>query len=61
MPCDWSIHQWPLHNKHDDWFSKSFNKCLYPRELKLKLGHSGKHATFLDQDIKIEDGIFVYI
>ena len=46
---------------NDNWFSKSFNKCLYPRELKLKLGHSGKHATFLDQDINIEDGIFVYI
>ena len=33
----------------------------YPGELELKLEHSGKQATFLDQDIKIEDGIFVYI
>ena len=46
---------------YDDGFSNSFNKCLYPGELELKLEHSGKQATFLDQDIKIEDGIFVYI
>ena len=43
----------------DDEFSKSF-KCLYPGELELKLKHSGTHATVLDLDIKIEDGIFVY-
>ena len=44
----------------DDYeFSESF-KCIYLGELELKLEHSGTHATFLDLDIKIEDGIFVY-
>ena len=43
----------------DGEFSKSF-KYIYPVELDLKLEHSGTHATFLDLDIKIEDGIFVY-
>ena len=40
-------------------FSNSF-KCIYPKELSLKLEHSGTHATFLDLDIKIEDGLFIY-
>ena len=43
----------------DGEFSKSF-KCIYPGELKLKLEHSGTLAKFLDLDIKIEDGVFVY-
>ena len=44
--------------KNDDKeFSKSF-KCMYPGVLELK--HSGIHATFLELDIKIENGIFVY-
>ena len=42
----------------DDDFSE-FLKCIYPRELELKLEHSGTYATFLHLDIKIEDGIFV--
>ena len=42
-----------------DVFSKSF-KCIYPVELELKLKHSGTHATSLDLDIKIQNGIFVY-
>jgi len=40
-------------------FSRSF-KCIYPKELVLKLEHSGTHATFLDLDINIEDGMFIY-
>ena len=40
----------------NDESSKSF-KRIYLRELELKLEHSGTHATFLDLDIKIEDGI----
>ena len=40
-------------------FGNSF-KCIYPKELETKLEHSGTHATFLDLDIKIENGIFVY-
>ena len=43
----------------DDEFSKSF-KCIYPGELKLKLEHSETYATFLDLDIKVKNGTFVY-
>ena len=43
----------------DDEFSKSF-KNIYPKELELKIEHQGDHATFLDLDIKVEDGVFVY-
>ena len=35
-------------------------KDIYPEELELKLEHHGTHATFLDLDIEIKDGIFVY-
>ena len=43
----------------DDEFSE-FLKCIYPGELELKLEHSGTHATFLDLEIKIKDGILIY-
>ena len=43
----------------DGEFSKSF-KCIYSGELETKLEHRGRHACFLDLDIKIEDGIFAY-
>ena len=33
---------------------------IYPPELQLKLEHHGSHATFLDLDINIVDGKFVY-
>lgn len=33
---------------------------IYPIELELKLEHQGNHASFLDLDITIEDGMFVY-
>ena len=42
-----------------DEFYKSF-KNIYPSQLELKLEHQGSHATFLDLDISIKDGIFVY-
>ena len=45
-------------NDNND-FNNSF-KNIYPPQLELKLEHSGLHATFLDLDITIEDGIFVY-
>ena len=35
-------------------------KDIYPVELELKLEHSGNHASFLNLDITIVDGIFVY-
>ena len=33
---------------------------IYPPELDLKIEHSGTHATFLNLDITIHDGKFVY-
>ena len=33
---------------------------IYPNELELKVEHSGVHASFLNLDITIKDGIFVY-
>ena len=40
-------------------FGKSFLD-IYPEELELKVEHSGSHATFLNLDITIKEGIFVY-
>ncbi len=35
-------------------------KEIYPEELELKLEHSGLHASFLNLDITIREGKFVY-
>ena len=35
-------------------------KDIYPEELELKVEHSGTHASFLNLDITIKDGIFIY-
>ena len=40
-------------------FGRSFH-LIYPPELELKCEHQGTHATFLDLDINISNGIFVY-
>ena len=40
-------------------FSRSF-KDIYPKELQLKCEHQGSHATFLDLDITVVDGLFIY-
>ena len=40
-------------------FSKSYQD-IYPKELQLKCEHQGTHATFLDSDITIGNGIFEY-
>ena len=40
-------------------FGRSFHS-IYPPNLELKCEHQGSHATFLDIDITIVDGIFVY-
>ena len=40
-------------------FGRSF-RSIYPAELELKCEHQGTHATFLDLDISIANGIFVY-
>ena len=36
------------------------HRDIYPEELELKKEHSGNHGTFLNLDITIEDGRFVY-
>ena len=40
-------------------FCRSYEQ-IYPAELTLKCEHNGQHATFLELDISIVDGIFVY-
>ena len=35
-------------------------KDIYPEELELKLEHSGSHASFLNLDITIIEGKFIY-
>ena len=40
-------------------FGRSFPN-IYPPSLELKVEHNGNHATFLDLEINIVDGIFVY-
>ena len=40
-------------------FERSFQE-IYPPELELKVEHHGTHATFLDLDITLKDGIFIY-
>ena len=43
----------------DGKFNDSYRK-IYPRDLELKCEHHGEHATFLDLEIKISNGEFVY-
>ena len=40
-------------------FGKSY-RDIYPKELELKCEHQGNRATFLELDIVIENGVFVY-
>ena len=40
-------------------FSEAFLE-IYPRKLELKVGHNGSHATFLDLNIPIDKGKFIY-
>ena len=49
-----------LYAMNDHGEVSKFFRCIYPRELGLKLEQSETHATFLHLDIKIEDGIVVY-
>ena len=39
---------------------KKNDKEIYSKELNHKLEHEGNHATFLDLEIMIVDGVFVY-
>ena len=40
-------------------FGRSYHN-IYPEELELKVEHQGQHASFLNLDINIVDGRFVY-
>ena len=40
-------------------FGRSFH-LIYPSDLQLKCEHEGCHATFLDLDITVVNGIYVY-
>ena len=40
-------------------FGRSY-PSIYPPELELKCEHQGTHATFLDLDINVSNGIFIY-
>ena len=40
-------------------FKNSYQN-IYPAELQVKCEHEGQHATFLDLDISVKEGIFVY-
>ena len=40
-------------------FGRSFH-LIYPSDLHLKCEHNGTHATFLELDISIVDGLFIY-
>ena len=40
-------------------FGRSYQE-IYPEELELKCEHQGTRATFMDLEINVSDGIFVY-
>ena len=40
-------------------FGRSFH-LIYPNDLELKCEHHGSHATFLDLEINVSNGIFLY-
>ena len=40
-------------------FGRSYRE-IYPEELELKCEHQGTRATFMDLEINVSDGIFVY-
>jgi hypothetical protein len=40
-------------------FGRSYQQ-IYPKELELKCEHQGIHATFMDLEVDVRDGIFIY-
>ena len=47
-------------NLNDSSQFKSACETIYPPELQVKCEYEGQHATFLDLDITIQNGLFVY-
>ena len=45
--------------KNGSEFSEAFLE-IYPTELELKVGHNGSQETFLDLDISLDKGKFIY-
>ena len=40
-------------------FGRSYDQ-IYPKELELKCEHQGIHATYMDLEVNVRDGIFIY-
>ena len=47
-------------NLNDSGQFKDACQTIYPPELQVKCEHQGQHATFLELDISVQDGLFVY-
>ena len=47
-------------NLNDSSQFKSSHQIIYPPELQVKCEHDGQHATFLELDISIQGGLFIY-
>ena len=47
-------------NLNDSGQFKSTFHTIYPPALQVKCEHEGQHATFLELDISVKDGIFLY-
>ena len=47
-------------NLNDSTQFKNCCQAIYPPELQVKCEHEGQHATFLELDITVENGLFVY-
>ena len=47
-------------NLNDSGQFKIACQSIYPPELQVKCEHEGQHATFLELDITIQDGMFIY-
>ena len=41
-------------------FIKNVYRDIYPPELQLKVEHSCTHATFLNLDVMVKYGVFIY-
>ena len=44
---------------HDEGVSNDVYQDIYPPELQLKIGHPGTHATFLNLEITVKDGMVI--
>ena len=47
-------------NLNDSGQFKNSCQSIYPIELEVKCEHDGQHATFLELDISVKEGVFVY-